>query len=604
MARPIEATPAYEPDFAAAIELMRQVQHQGRLYIPPEEPQAQADPTQFCTACMEEFGVDEMAHLPCAHQYCRQCLAIIFERAIANEFSFPPRCCRPITIKTAHSFLDRELVRRYIHKKAELETRDKMYCHKAECSAFIHPSFIEHDLAICPKCGSATCIHCTREAHELDACPVDAVTAELLQTASKKGWKRCWSCRRMVERAGGCPHMMCICGASFCYLCGGDVNGTYCICDPPEGRHNLAIGHMGYVGRDPPYRHGRQSLWRRQLPRPTPVPLAPAPPLPRVRAFEPLIDGPDGGQARAPTIRIGALDALGTESVFDNRATSRPPFVRPLVADARAPGQAYVQRANADAEHRESRRFLPSYTVHRAGTGTFRQRFADSWPWPRSSRDANGRPGSWEMTSKTPENEIASNIAVAAAATEPTGNATSNSLIRSSTQEYGGRERNGRSPNSRMVAHFNLEGPVLPSVRVLRRARRARAAPGFTISSLPNNLEAEQTATAEARLAYTRDVAAAHINDAEATPMYIARSKEVAFLTPNSRAVHDGHKKRADIPRIRNFTPTAPVQHPISEALSAILDMTAHRTTASAGNSGRACGPHRLAEDGVIHGHA
>ncbi|KAL4738463.1 hypothetical protein BDV11DRAFT_170978 [Aspergillus similis] len=539
MARPIEATPAYEPDYAVIIELMRQVQRQGRLYLPPQEPQTQADPTQFCAACMEEFGIDKMALLPCAHQYCRQCLAIMFERAIANELSFPPRCCRPITIKTAHSFLDRELVIRYIQKRAEFETRDKIYCHKIECNTFIHPSFIELDFAICPKCGSATCIHCTTKAHELDdVCPMDAATAELLQTANKRGWKRCWSCRRMVERAGGCPHMMCICGASFCYICGGDENGTYCVCNLLEDRHNLAIEHMGYFGRDPPDRHGRQPQWRQQLPRPTPAPLAPAPLLPQVRASETLADRPDSGQARAPNTRIGSLDALRAGT--DSRANTRSPLVPPPVAGARAQGQPYAQRANADAEHREGRRFLPSYTVNRAGTGTFRQRFTDGWPWPlRSSRNANSSPGPWEMTSKTPENETA-------AVTEPPEPATTSPLTRSSTQGDGGRDRNGHSPNSRVVARFNLEGPVLPSVRVLRRTHRVRASPGFTISSVPSNLEAEQTTAAEARLAYGRDVVAAHISDAEATPVYLARSREVALLTPNSRAVHVGHDKRAD----------------------------------------------------------
>ncbi|KAL4983864.1 hypothetical protein BDW68DRAFT_181214 [Aspergillus falconensis] len=519
MAPPLEATLTHEPEPTAVMELMRQVQRQGRLYIPPEDPQT--EPTQICTACTEEFGANNMALLHCAHQYCRQCLTIIFETAIANEASFPPRCCGPITIKTAHSFLDRELVKRYIRKKAEFETRDRMHCHRTECNTFIHPSFIDHDLAICPECGSATCIHCTREAHELDACPTDAATAELLRTAEKRGWKRCWSCRRMVELSSGCPHMICICG--------GDENGTYCVCDPVERRHSLATGYMSYIDRDRPNRYGRPMWWRRQLPLPTRALLAPAAsPLPQVRTSGSLNNDPDAGHVRAPSTPLGTFDELQAGNAFDRYDTTPRPWAPLPAAAPIAPGQAYTNQANANAVHHEGLRFLTSYAQSRTGTGGYRQRFADIWPWPlRSSRDANDRPQSCESASSTPANHTASDVTLTTVGTEPTGAATSSPLTRSTTQGDGGRGRDGRNRSNRVLARFNLEDPVLTSARALRRARVARR---FPYSGAPSNPEAERTGTADLRLAHTNDVAATNSRGTTSAPMRLARLEEEVAL--------------------------------------------------------------------------
>ena len=43
-------------------------------------------------------------------------------------------------------------------------------------------------------------------------------------------YKRCYGCKRIVQRNQGCPHMRCKCGTQFCYYCGGPwVLPHYCL---------------------------------------------------------------------------------------------------------------------------------------------------------------------------------------------------------------------------------------------------------------------------------------------------------------------------------------------------------------------------------------
>jgi hypothetical protein len=42
----------------------------------------------------------------------------------------------------------------------------------------------------------------------------------MLSIAKEKHWKRCPSCKHVVERSVGCNHMVCRCGCHFCYSCG------------------------------------------------------------------------------------------------------------------------------------------------------------------------------------------------------------------------------------------------------------------------------------------------------------------------------------------------------------------------------------------------
>ncbi|KAI0506436.1 hypothetical protein F5B22DRAFT_623554 [Xylaria bambusicola] len=50
---------------------------------------------------------------------------------------------------------------------------------------------------------------------------------KLISLAKRKGWKRCPSCRRLVEKVTGCDHISCRCGQHFCYKCGEPYSLSY-----------------------------------------------------------------------------------------------------------------------------------------------------------------------------------------------------------------------------------------------------------------------------------------------------------------------------------------------------------------------------------------
>lgn len=197
-----------------------------------------------CLICAESFPVDELARLPCSHDYCRGCLQKLFTSSLTDETLFPARCCRqkiPEMEPKIQIFLGGELLSKYMAKKVEMETPNKTYCHRPDCSTFIPPQNIENDVANCPKCQKKTCSICKAATHQGTDCPKDEAAQQLLDLAKQKGWKQCHACNKVVELTYGCNHISksepvpcpivgiprltviiaaCRCGAEFCYACG------------------------------------------------------------------------------------------------------------------------------------------------------------------------------------------------------------------------------------------------------------------------------------------------------------------------------------------------------------------------------------------------
>lgn len=51
-------------------------------------------------------------------------------------------------------------------------------------------------------------------------CPADWELDAVLEMGAKRGWRRCYKCRNLVELTQGCSHITCRCKAQFCYICG------------------------------------------------------------------------------------------------------------------------------------------------------------------------------------------------------------------------------------------------------------------------------------------------------------------------------------------------------------------------------------------------
>lgn len=160
-----------------------------------------------CCTCGDDVPFYDAARAPCGHEYCRGCLRELFTLSLTDETLFPPRCCRePIPADKDRFFLTSKLLAEFQARKVEMETPDRTYCHVPECSKFIAPDNIEHQIGKCVTCNARTCSVCKAAAHVGD-CPEDPATKVLEGIAAENGWKRCGGCRRMVDLMSGCNHI-------------------------------------------------------------------------------------------------------------------------------------------------------------------------------------------------------------------------------------------------------------------------------------------------------------------------------------------------------------------------------------------------------------
>jgi len=127
-----------------------------------------------CAACLENFCFEEALSLTCGYHYCRECLTEFFTGAAKDETRYPPRCCQPISHEGARPFLSLETMCQYQEKRVEWNTKDRIYCSRKKCSAFISPEYVRGKEATCSKCQKVTCSKCKKSAHGEDTeCSLD-----------------------------------------------------------------------------------------------------------------------------------------------------------------------------------------------------------------------------------------------------------------------------------------------------------------------------------------------------------------------------------------------------------------------------------------------
>ncbi|KAK7546654.1 hypothetical protein JOL62DRAFT_114531 [Phyllosticta paracitricarpa] len=228
-------------------------------------------PTFDCTACTTAHPASDMAHLPCDHYYCSDCISRIFDGAITASISrlnpqpFLPECCRghPIPYTAVANHLHGPTRQNFTRHATLLATpiEERTWCAGENCGRFIPPTTTSNGtnanvntnrqnnnnnnnrngrnkrsqdtLVRCPSCTLQTCTQCKRLSTDHmggvgGLCPEDADVKALLLTAQQRGWQRCYRCENMVEKRSGCNHMTCTCGAQFCYVCGARWLGRHC----------------------------------------------------------------------------------------------------------------------------------------------------------------------------------------------------------------------------------------------------------------------------------------------------------------------------------------------------------------------------------------
>lgn len=85
----------------------------------------------------------------------------------------------------------------------------------------------------CPKCEQALCFCCRSEWHQGMTCKqyqftVSRMADDITKFCRQMNWMRFFECGHVIEKKAGCNHIMCLCGAQFCYLCGSKWGSCQC----------------------------------------------------------------------------------------------------------------------------------------------------------------------------------------------------------------------------------------------------------------------------------------------------------------------------------------------------------------------------------------
>ncbi|KAM7196878.1 hypothetical protein V8F20_006845 [Naviculisporaceae sp. PSN 640] len=234
-----------------------------------EQDQGCNDATLSCMICTGDNPVEDTFQSPCEQRcpYCRDCLQRHYTLSFKEEGLFPPKCCgQTIPIEAAIPFLTKEVLQTYSDKIIEYGTpHDKrMYCHVSTCSQFIPTSVPEHDgVKACPSCKEKTCTLCNKAEHPGEEwCPNDDASSErLAELAKAKEWQTCPKCRAVVELVVGCNHIVCTCGAEFCYVCASPWPTCECemFREPDEDEEDEDFGYYDPPG--PFQGRNREEFW-------------------------------------------------------------------------------------------------------------------------------------------------------------------------------------------------------------------------------------------------------------------------------------------------------------------------------------------------------
>ncbi|XP_015902896.2 probable E3 ubiquitin-protein ligase ARI2 [Ziziphus jujuba] len=195
-------------------------------------------PTIMCDICMEDVPSGETTKMDCGHCFCNVCWTEHFVVKINDGQSKRIKCMA----HKCNAICDEAVVRNLVSKRHP-ELAEKF-------DRFLLESYIEDNKRVkwCPStphCGNAIrveddefcevecscslqfCFGCLSEAHSPCSCLMwELWTKKCRDESETVNWitvhtKPCPKCLKPVEKNGGCNLVSCICGQSFCWLCGG-----------------------------------------------------------------------------------------------------------------------------------------------------------------------------------------------------------------------------------------------------------------------------------------------------------------------------------------------------------------------------------------------
>ncbi|XP_058220919.1 probable E3 ubiquitin-protein ligase ARI1 isoform X1 [Rhododendron vialii] len=197
-----------------------------------------------CDICMEDFPANETTTMDCGHCFCNECWTEHFIVKIKEGQSRRIRCmahkCNTICdegkirnlVCMKHPDLaekfDRFLLESYIEDNKMVK-----WCPSVpHCGNAIRVGKDKYCEVEC-DCGMQFCFNCSSEAHSPCSCLMWKRWMGKCQNESETvNWitvhtKPCPKCLKAVEKNGGCNLVYCICGQTFCWLCGAATGSAH-----------------------------------------------------------------------------------------------------------------------------------------------------------------------------------------------------------------------------------------------------------------------------------------------------------------------------------------------------------------------------------------
>ncbi|XP_026400172.1 probable E3 ubiquitin-protein ligase ARI2 isoform X1 [Papaver somniferum] len=196
-----------------------------------------SSPTVTCNICMEDCSINEVTMMDCGHSFCNKCWTQHFTIKITEGQSRRIRCmahgcdtiCDEAIIRNLVRAKNLDLAERFdkflLESYIEDNKRVKWCPSVPHCGNAIRVGADEYCEVEC-LCGLQFCFRCSMEVHSPCSCLMWKLWTQKCQDESKTiSWissnaMPCPKCHRAIARDGGCDLMRCICGQTFCWLCG------------------------------------------------------------------------------------------------------------------------------------------------------------------------------------------------------------------------------------------------------------------------------------------------------------------------------------------------------------------------------------------------